>query len=395
MLVIVLNVGSASYKGIQGTPQAALEWWATPDVEIPEMTAWWWVRGTDFLPGSGWSPFDRGPLQPGLLVLSGVLWAGPHAIYVFSVVLNSVWVVGLWALLRACRIPSRRAALVIVAVALAGPVWVNTVYPWPKMLAAGLGLLCAAYLIQRRPVAAGLSAAGALISHGSSLFVIVGLIPFAVYWLRRRALIAGLIAVAPAAIWSLLPAFIAAPGAPRLIQWHFAGTDIQGITTKDMEATTPPLTAIVRAYGEAGWDVITNKLSNARVFLGDWTAFDRQLYVAADGWKADGGLGSMRIAQLLHFGWAPGLMWFGVLGAARVPRVLWGMVGAWSVVFVLLEFGGLEAASTWLHAGPYALLLLLIACLALGFGQWLKWVVACQALIFIGMWLTAPPVGAI
>jgi hypothetical protein len=379
--VAAFNCATALMRGVVTAHEAALQWWVSIDAELPEETARWFLHGGAFYPGSDWSPLDRGPLQPVILIITGALFAGPTACYFVAVVVNSVWAAGLWSLFRVLGVRPRRIIIAVAACMLCGPIWLNTVYPWPKLLCAGLCLLCAAAIFQRRPVAVGIWAALAMLAHGTAIFVIVGLIPFAIIWLGRRSLVSLLIVAVPVTLWAALPVVVAAPAGPRLLQWHLAGTDIA------IPDNRSPLVSIVSSYATAGWSAVAYKVNNLRVALGDVWLWDATNMAGAARWASDGFWGRLRIAQLMHLGIAPGVLWLGLVRLRRVPLLAWCLVGSWLVSSVIVEWGGEAFAASYLWVMPFALLVLLIASLAIGFG---KWIVPVQAVIFFALWFPAP-----
>jgi len=188
--VAAFNVATAAYRGVWTTDQAARRWWYVIDDQIPELTARWFLHGGHFaLASGGWHASDRGPVQPLLLLWAGSWSTHPVPAFVMGVLVNSTWVIGLWYLLRALDVGEDRIRWAVVLTALAGSIWVNTVYPWPKLLSGAFTLGCAAALLRRRPWLAGVLAALALLSHGSALFGVIALIPWAITRLGRRALL--------------------------------------------------------------------------------------------------------------------------------------------------------------------------------------------------------------
>ena len=184
--VALFNIVTLAIKGTWDGHAVAMQWWTSVDNVIPEQTARWILGVQEFIPGL--YPFDRGPLQPILLMWGGEWSTRPVPALVTGVIINSAWVLGLWALLRALLVSERRIAFTIFLVGLTGTIWINTIYVWPKMLAAAFCLSCAAFIIRRRPIWAGVLAGLALLAHGSALFALIGLVPLAVIRLRWRAL---------------------------------------------------------------------------------------------------------------------------------------------------------------------------------------------------------------
>lgn len=375
VVVAAFNVLTATLRGATTAHDAAARWWLSLDAEVPERTARWFLDGAHGLLVGDWHASDRGPLQAVLLLWGGRWSTGPVPAYVAGVVINSLWVVGLWWFLRSVDIAEVRIRWVVILVALTGSIWLNAVYPWPKLLAGACSLGCAAAVLRRKPVIAGLLAGLALLAHGAALFALVGLIPWAVSRLGKRALLALLIAGAVYAPWFAFAKLVDPPG-DRLVKWHLAGE----ISPNSRDA----LDSITSEYRDAGFAVIGDKIHNVRVALGDPTIEN-----VAGTWT-DGVLNQIRAAQVTRLIWAPGILLVGLFfGWKRVPRTVWLMLAAWLAAYVLLEWGGNAASSAWLHTAPMALVVGWVAVCALASPRWMLPV---QGAVFVGVWLLAPSV---
>ena len=311
-----------------------MQWWVSADNVIPEKTARWFL-GEPFI--SGVYTFDRGPLQPLLLLWGGEWSTNPTPALITGVIVNSAWAIGLWSLLRVLRISEQRIAFVIVLVALTGPVWFNTLYVWPKMLAAALCLGCAAAVLSRRPLWAGVLAGLALLAHGTALFAIVGLLPWMVMKFRWKTIAVLGIASLFYAPWYVASLFVASTGQPQMIQWHFGGTDFG---TPDLRS---PLPSVIDSYRQAGLAAIGNKINNFRVLLGDPLIFRQEGgHRWQDvGWPGQSGwLGQARWLMSSHLALAPGVLLGGLFWARGISRTLWMLAGAWFLVYGILEWGG-------------------------------------------------------
>jgi hypothetical protein len=388
-VVAVFNVLTALLRGVTTSREAGLQWWAEIDAQIPELTARWLLDGANglllesYAGDAGWHASDRGPLQAILLFWAGRWSTEPVPAYLTGVVVNSVWVVGLWWFLRAVRVqePAIRAAVILVA--LTGSIWLNTVYPWPKLLSGACALGCAAAILYGRPVLAGVLGALAVLAHGGAVFALVGLIPWVVTRLGKRGALLAVVALgAVYAPWFAFTKTVDPPG-DRLIKWHLAGTDIR---TPDHRNA---FRAIADSYGSAGvTEVASHKVDNLRLALGDPTVFDSARLTSTPEWTNDGVGGTLRSNQITRIIWAPGILLLGLLfGWRRVPRTVWAMLGAWLAAYVLIEWGGDYAASTWLHTAPMCLVIGWVAACALAAPRWMLPV---QVVTFVGLWLLAP-----
>jgi hypothetical protein len=381
LVVAAFDATTALLRGVTTAHLAAVQWWASLDAEVPERTARWLLDGAHGLLVAGWHASDRGPLQA-ILVLWGGRWStDPVPAYFTGILVNALWVVGLWWFLRAVQVDDGRIRWCVVLVALTGSVWLNTVYPWPKVLAGACALGCAAAILYRRPVLAGVLGALALLAHGAALFALVGLIPWAVTRLGRRGFLALLVCGAVYAPWFVFSRTVDPPG-DRLIKWHFAGTDIDSPDPRDA------LTAIREEYARAGLDAVGYKVTNLRLALGDPTLSYTQ--PALPKWNAGGILGEIRAAQITRILWAPGILLLGLFfGWRKVPRTVWAMLAAWLAAYVLLEWGGNWSSIAWLHTAPMCLVVGWVAVCALASPRWMLPV---QLVYFVGMWFLAPAV---
>ena len=163
-------------------------------------------------------------------------WDGYGLHYeILSVVLQQLWIVGLWALLLAARVGRVTRAVVMLTVLVSDIAIVNGFYVWPKMLAAAMLVTAAALVltplwgeIRRSLWGAALFAALlglAMLCHGSSVF---GALPLLVIgavrgmpsrrWLGVAALV-GLVLMVP---WWAYQHFGEPPG-NRLVKWYLGG----------------------------------------------------------------------------------------------------------------------------------------------------------------------------
>ena len=226
-------------------------------------------HGTPPEQGGDWHLSDRPPLQAGFaLVQRPFGWDFALLNYqLLGVVLQQLWIVGLWALLLAARVGRVTRALAMVAVLVSGLALLNGFFVWPKMLPAGLLLAAAALVatplwldLRRNLWAAALVAALcalALLGHGASIFGIVPLVAVAAYrglpswrWLGV-GLAVGIALMAP---WSAYQKWEDPPG-NRLVKWTLAGVaEVDGRGAVE---------TILDSYGEAGLDgTIENKEQN-------------------------------------------------------------------------------------------------------------------------------------
>ncbi len=141
-----------------------------------------------------WLSSDRPPLQVGLYLLASKLpLHNKDLIYQgISSWAQALVLLPIWALLA--RFMDKRAqAISLCIIGISALMLLNTLYVWPKLLAATFCLIYyismfPADLDQRRWGQAGLGAAMALLSHGGALFFLVGASALHLAWYRRQSL---------------------------------------------------------------------------------------------------------------------------------------------------------------------------------------------------------------
>jgi hypothetical protein len=249
------------------------------DPEIPKyFIDWFAVHGhsgtVPIFPGE-WMFSDRPPLQVGFGLYQHPFHSDLNGLdyEVMGVVLQQLWIVGLWALLDAVGINRRLRGLTMIAVLVSGLAIVNGFFVWPKLLPAAFLLAAAALVltplwdqVRRSYWGAGLVVALcglAMMGHGSSVFAIIPLALVAAWrgmpswrWLGVAVLV-GIIVMAP---WSAYQKWGDPPG-DRLTKWTLAG-DPGGddLTTGE---------AVRKAYSEAGFSgTVDNKWANFKEMLG-------------------------------------------------------------------------------------------------------------------------------
>lgn len=396
-----------------------------PDNVIPGWFADWFFHhshhGTPTLFPGEWLFSDRPPLQVGyLLAEHGFGWSGNGMReQVIGVIVQQLWILGLWALLLAARVRRRARALVVIAVMLSNLVIVHGFYVWPKLLPAAFLLAAAALLLGpgwgelRRDRRAGLLFGAlvslALLGHGASVF---GLVPLAVFALAaglpgRRWLAAALAAGLLLVPWTAYQHFADPPG-NRLSKWMLAGVE-----PIDERGT---LETIADSYREAGvGGTLEHKWHNVGTIVGDPPAWERFENGVSDlgGGNWEGAATEFR--WLFFFSLVPslGLLLLGpaAMALARLRgrrrdgpawrlavlcwwAVLWGCV-AWA----LLMFGTSQASAS-IHVGTLAIPLLALAACVLGLCAVLPrlapWWVGLSALLTLAIYTPSlsPPEGS-
>lgn len=389
------------------------------DNNIPAFFAdWYFHHGHEspvpIFPGE-WLSSDRPPLQVGyVLAQRPIAWDTPGDHYqVLGVILQQLWIVGLWALLLAARVGKLTRALVMITVLVSPLALLNGFFVWPKMLPAAMLLAAAALVmtplweeLRKSLWAAALIAALcglAMMGHGSSIFGFVPLALIAIWrglpswrWVGVAVLVGLFLFQAP---WSAYQKYHDPPG-NRLVKYMLAG-----VPEIDDRGT---MEAIVDSYEEAGVSgTLHNKGQNFVTMFGGepmTSTFERAGdYIGEGDWDA----GLEQIRTVLFFDLFPslGLLLLAPLAMIAAHRRRRERPEEWSfallcfailivgaIAWGLLLFGNL-AGRTVMHAGSYALPIFgFCACVAglrASFPRFATWYVAISAALMLAIYTPA------
>ena len=224
-----------------------------------------------------WLSSDRPPLQAGLFLLERplrIVSIGYHY-QLLATALQCFWVCGVWCLLTVLGAPDSRIRQVLVLLICSGFFFYNSVYTWPKLLAAAFLLFLAGILLDvirlncpatRFQIILAATCLGlALMAHPGGIFSLPAL---GLVLLRYRRLfsasdagLALLIVLAFVLPWSAYQKLVDPPG-NRLLKMHLAGEP-----AVDSRSTWQ---AITDAYRRHGWrELMQFKLSNVKELFGD------------------------------------------------------------------------------------------------------------------------------
>lgn len=195
-----------------------------------------------------WSIADRPPLQVGAVL--PILDFGQHMqIYtryaeynLFSMFLQLSWAGVVWGALNLLLKKRQRIWGLLVGFSAVGFFYLNSVFVWPKLMAASLTVFGVLLLVNtsskhkrlfeyKYVLMAGLSIALGLLAHGGVIFTLLALVPLILYdFLRRKsqtkiqweqvvlAILAGLVLLVP---WQITKSQLTSHD--RLIKWQLAG----------------------------------------------------------------------------------------------------------------------------------------------------------------------------
>jgi hypothetical protein len=262
---------------------------------------------------------ERPPLQAAVVVTVGsmVPGLGGDEYQILATLCQLQWLPALWLIGVACGFPRRTLAFVLLACALSGFFFVNSIYTWPKLFAASLmlgGLAIALEPSRTDPGAARARAlvvstlcALSLLAHPGPVFTLIAL---PVMWpvlrpiltIRRSAatlVTAGLVVVTLSAPWLAYQTFIDPPSG-RLIREHLGDGQPQGSV----------LTSIARA------NVERPLAEHVRIRIANLVSQVGNPFV--DIWPGSVARGQQE--QFFHHGAALGVLLIGLVMALGPPR---------------------------------------------------------------------------
>jgi hypothetical protein len=351
------------YFGCVGNGNGTCLTWALPvDNNIPLLFAFNLNDGNALARLGDWHYSDRPPLQTGIVLAHARFILRPTEQFLryelLATVLQCLWVPAMWMLWRRLGLGFRALAPALGFAVFLGFFLLNSVYVWPKLLAAAcaaVGLLL--WFAERpRPLYWGLGAAAVgsgMLAHTGVIFTLVPLAGLLVLRRYRPPLkvlavgaAGGLALLVP---WTLYQKLYDPPG-DRLLRWHLAGTE----SLDD------------RSFGQTLVDAYTKTPLSTLLFN------HKQNFVAL---VAPTGL-PLRQQEFFAVFWAMGVLVFafallalpvirrrlsaGPLDLRLLKLLLWGGLAAllfWS----LAMFG---PGGTVIHQGSYLTMMVLIAGLA-------------------------------
>jgi hypothetical protein len=397
---------------------------------IPSFFSDWIFSGH---PGSapifepGWHFSDRPPLQIAYVLAQRVFgWDTTTLHYqLLGVILQQLWIVGLWAVLTAARVAPRTRSLTVVAALLSDVTILNGFFVWPKLLAASFVLAALALVVapgksplRARPwttVLVGALAALAYLAHGSALFGLIPLVVIAIYrglpswrWVAA-GVAAALVLVLP---WTAYQHYGGPPG-NRVVKWALTGVtkiDDRGVGGE-----------IIHAYSQAGLGgALDNKLENFLTMAGggpntevgskiEWIHFSSAFTDTTNAIEdiGEGRFGAavseVRESRFSHLLWSLGILILGlpliVVGRLRgvrregndwrFARLCLFVSGFGVLVWGLLMFGNPQSRAIVIQ-GSLAIPLLAIAGIVAGlratYPRWAPWFVGVNAVTVVALY---------
>jgi hypothetical protein len=393
------------------------------DNELPNQFAgWFYEHGHHGTPPevSTWLASDRPPLQIAYtMAVRPFGWDTSGLRYeLLGIGLQALWVPGAWALLRAVGLGRRARGLAMIAAMVSDVAIVNTFYVWPKLIAAAFTLAAAAMVLApqwkrwaREPGTGVLFAALcalAMLSHGSSIFVLVPVLVFGLWRAlpnRDWIIVAVAAAVVLYAPWQAYQHWGDPPG-NRLVKWQIGGEaaiDERGV-----------LQTITDEYGHEGLGgTLGNKVNNLQAVAG--VNGIKRAISGEDGiepgWRPQPLIEHLRLVRFFSLLPMLGLLLLGPLllgfralfdrgggGDRAGPEwrfaVVGGLLALGATLFWVVVMFGNSNSETVIHQGSLALPILAIAvCVAAAYAAY-PWfgvgLVAVNALFALALYAPAP-----
>ncbi len=229
-----------------------------------------------------WTSSDRPPLQTAMLLLVRPVFSFLRVdvgigYEIAGAVAQLAWLSAVWILCARAGFSAVQRALVVAFMVFSGFFLYNSVYVWPKLLAAGLCIDALSFAIapprlhrDAGLVLAGICAALALLAHGSAVFFLAPAFVLAVASRRlplerglALAALAGVVLLVP---WAAYQRYYDPPG-DRLLKIHLAG--INAVDPR------PAAAAIEQTYAQTPpAHIVRNKLANVQTVLGGMPLLD-------------------------------------------------------------------------------------------------------------------------
>lgn len=349
--------------------------WVAPDNIIPQRFSEKLYDNEDPRKILGnWLSSDRPPLQAGI-VLSHRPWMDKitetvSAHYqILGIILQSTWVIGIWLFCLRLKLSIRQSLMVILFCAFSGFFLFNSLFVWPKLLAATFCFFSFIFLVPQfrfpeisltvQVVLASVAAGLGMLSHGGIFFTLFAIALFLLiprYFLGIKHTILGIVLVlliySP---WVAYQRFYNPPG-DNLLKVNLAHVMI--------EDERPASQAISDAYGAlTSQQIVENKWGNfyslwnpkflkytiglALQKPGKWANFFYQK-------RKQEAEHIIQTLGLLHLGW---LILVGAWFLKKPPfstrpyGVLFGILGVNLFLWLLILFGPGMAS---IHSGSYA-----------------------------------------
>lgn len=357
-----------------------------------------------------WNMVDRPPLQ--IAATLPILDQGQShsqlgkyfCYYVFAIFLELSWVAAFWGALQTLKIAKKFQILAFVVLCSIGFFYINSVFVWPKMLAASLVFTGIFILLNGNkqskhrylPFSALLISLG-ILSHSGVLFTVI---PFVVYYLFRTirhkkiklkyfaaAFAIGLLMLAP---WYLYKDSVVKYD--RLSKWFFAGVQ----SSTDTRGTAQTIIAQYKKTSLDEW--VHSKEANVKtLFTGDYATapgcsislhglIDKCVFGE---WRDITFFSTFFAFEALNLGWLAVGYRLIKKRLDSLDKELLLLIFSSLAFWVLIMFTG---GSTIVHAGSYATMMLIALLFIKNLSEFPNYVIGSiaiiQVVVFYLAWIT-------
>ncbi len=401
LFVLAFGLAPSGFQSPLGAVQHRFTHWLPNDNVLPWAFAQQIAADRVTIPMTDtWLSSDRPPQQTAYFLASvaSLLPRSELHYQVQSTLLQSLWVPGMWVLLKSFGLARGAIFLALAAGMFSGFAFTNGLYTWPKLFPVAYIAVAAAVVLNatretlsdpRIGAAVGACIALAMLCHASTIFVLVGL-GAALVALRRippmRFLaVAAATAFAIALPWILYQTFVDPPG-DRLLKWHLAG--VTQVDSRSFAETVHDAYAAVTLE-----ELVQNRYANLKSLVGP-PGFPQLVWYASTVGLNDQDVVALRTWQFFHI--------VSALGVLALAPLAWLMPRAWRkrefasslllfavclltvVPWVLLIF---VPGGTLIHTGSLAVVCFLFSAAMLAFFAASPWLALAALALHVGLTL--------
>ncbi|NEQ46331.1 MAG: hypothetical protein F6K00_23425 [Leptolyngbya sp. SIOISBB] len=392
-------------------------WPKPPDNVLPYQFADLLYFGQDPRPlWEGWQSSDRPPLQSGIVLIQrafiGLIFPKTSVLsyQIIATISQCSWIAAVWALCRQLKLSYSQISTVLILCTSSGFFLFNSLFVWPKLLAAALSCTLFILVVQAlqgvsKPtvfwaVSVGICTGLGLMAHSGVVFTIIPALMIMIVLVRKIGLRqVGLIVctitltITP---WIGYQKLYEPPG-NRLLKWHLAG--VAEIDDRSFHR------ALIEEYQDLGLKASWSyKLDNFQhLFESQTAAKNYKIWPFYQAQRINEFFGIFFALSILNIGWLlMAINWtrrqmFNANISNKQQNLLFflpalGILGL--VTWCLLMFGPGHNVII-VHAGSYGTMLVLFVGLGVWLAKspaWLKSVaLAAQLVLFLIAWILPPP----
>lgn len=409
------------YTGVVGSGGGLLDvnsvvahrYWVSVDNKIPLLFAERLINGGEGFIVGDWLTGDRPPLATGFLLLFYSYYDINSQFSDFIAFMagsfgNLLWIFPVVALLQIFGLDRARSFSVIIAILFLGPIFINTVYVWPKLLTVAFSL-AALHLVwskvslgrminfnvqlAKHAFVVSVLLSLSYLSHGAVVFFIIAF--FLIFLLIRgdnKSILFYFLGVFLISFTFVYPFSYyqknISPPSDRLAKWHLAG-QIEPVNKKFYDV-------LIDNYSDLGViGALSAKINNLRAFVGFNDKREQINNNPMPAWESSF-IGQFMRLSLSAIFFVPA---FFVLGFVFLNKnfinndrfkFIFFLTSLTFFIYALLEFGADPSAQALLHTAPFTVVILYSILLIYSAVQrsiiFFKIVFLLNASLFFGVW---------